>query len=107
VIDGRETPLGAGAARGDPGLGLRTHAIDEAGARTTAAAFIGRSAALGTRIEDIEVTTVRQETRGPVPGWAVEIHGKAVMQDETGDTTRAYRLFTSDMAGEVMVEGQG
>ena len=43
-------------------------AVDEAGARTAATAFVGRQAALGTTIEDIEVTAVRQETRGPIPG---------------------------------------
>ena len=82
-------------------------AIDEAGARAAAAAFIGRSAPLGSTIEDLEVTSVRQVTRGPVAGWAVEIHGTAVMQGETDGTIRAYWLFIDGSTGEVTIEGQG
>ena len=82
-------------------------AIDEAGARHAATGFIMRSAPLGTSIEDIEVDTVRQETRGPVAGWAVEVHGTAVTHGETDGTIRAYWLFIDGMTGEVTIEAQG
>jgi hypothetical protein len=82
-------------------------AIDEAEARTAAAAFIEGSAPLGSKIRDPEVTSVRQVTRGPVAGWAVEIHSTAVMQGETDGTIRAYWLFIDGSTGEVTIEGQG
>jgi len=82
-------------------------AIDEAGGRAAAAAFIGRSTPLGSTIKDNEVTSVRQVTRGPVAGWAVEIDDTAVMQGETDGTIRAYWLFIDGSTGEVTIEGQG
>jgi hypothetical protein len=81
--------------------------IDEAGARVAAAAFIARAAPLGSRIEDVEVTSVRRENRGAVPGWVVEIHGTAVLQGETDGTIRAYLLFIDGANGRVKIEGQG
>jgi hypothetical protein len=42
-----------------------------------------------------------------MPGWAVEIHGAAVMRAEADGKVRASWLFINRMAGEVTVEALG